>query len=203
MPENFEERIIGNSDCDKSIEGTKHPNFDYIHRTTTGDTDYPDDACPRYLQAKAKFDDVQVTNDVTASEVTASGITLTSRKSFDIPHPVKKGYRLRHVCLEGPEAGVYHRGRITNSNVIELPEYWRGLVDPETISVSLTQINTSQDLIVEGIEWGTRIKIKSGNGTSIDCYYLVYAERKDGERLIVEYEGENYPGDDSQYSLNR
>ena len=199
----FEERNIGNKNCDDPIVGTKHPNFDYIHRTTTGDEDYPEDACERYLQVKAKFDDVQVTNDVTASEVTASGITLTSRKSFDIPHPVKKGHRLRHVCLEGPEAGVYYRGRITNSNVIELPEYWRGLVDPETISVSLTQIKTSQDLIVEEIEWGTRVKIKSGNGTSIDCYYLVYAERKDGERLIVEYEGENYPGDDSQYSLNR
>jgi hypothetical protein len=193
----------GGKNCGDSVTGTPHPNFDYLSRTTTGDDVYPDDACPRYLQVKGKFDDLQVTNTVTASEVSAGGITLTSRKSFDIPHPVKKGYRLRHVCLEGPEAGVYHRGRITNSNVIELPEYWRGLVDPETISVSLTQINTSQDLIVEGIEWGTRIKIKSGNGTNIDCYYLVHAERKDGERLIVEYEGENYPGDDSQYSLNR
>ena len=66
---------------------------------------------------------------------------------------------MRHVCLEGPEAGVYYRGRITNSNVIELPEYWRSLVDPETISVSLTQINTSQDLIVGGIGGAPELKL--------------------------------------------
>ena len=71
---------------------------------------------------------------------------MTSRKPFDIPHPTKKGHRLRHVCLEGPESGVYYRGRLTGKNVIELPEYWRGLVDPETITVTLTQIKTSQDL---------------------------------------------------------
>jgi len=110
------------------------------------------------------------------------------------------------VCLEGPESGVYYRGRLTGKSVIELPEYWRGLVDAETITVTLTQIKTSQDLIVEGIEWGTRVKVRSGNGTDIDCFYLVHAERKDGEKLIVEYEGESsddYPGDNSIYSINK
>lgn len=140
---------------------------------------------------------------VTATEVTAGGVTLTSRKSFDIPHPSKSGWRLRHVCLEGPESGVYYRGRLTNSNLIELPDYWEGLIDPETITVSLTQIGCSQDLIVEKIEWGKQIRIRSGTGTNIDCYYLIHAERIDGEKLIVEYEGDQYPGDNSQYSLNR
>ena len=41
-------------------------------------------------------------------------------KQFDIPHPTKSGYRLIHTCLEGPEIGVYYRGRLVNSNVIEL-----------------------------------------------------------------------------------
>ena len=141
-----------------------------------------------------------------AIEVTASGAqsTANSKKAFDIPHPTKEGHRLRHVCLEGPEAGVYVRGRLTGKNVIELPEYWRGLVDPETITVTLTQIKTSQDLIVDAIEWGSRIKVRSGNGTGIDCFYHVQAERKDGEKLIPEYEGtsfEDYPGDNSQYIL--
>ena len=81
-----------------------------------------------------------------------------------------------------------------------------GLVDPETITVTLTQIKTSQDLIIDGIEWGTRVKVRSGNGTDIDCFYLVHAERKDGEKLIVEYEGkssDDYPGDNSIYSINK
>ena len=50
-------------------------------------------------------------------------------KSFDIEHPTKgKGWRLRYVCLEGPEAAVYYRGRLKESNVIELPYYWKDLV---------------------------------------------------------------------------
>ena len=98
---------------------------------------------------------------------------------------------------------LFRSGRLSNSNVIELPSYWKGLVDPESITVTLTQIGSSQDLIVEAIEWGQRVVIRSGNGTSIDCYFLVHAERIDGEKLIVEYEGTEYPGDNSQYSINR
>ena len=109
---------------------------------------------------------------VTASEVTAGGITLTSRKAFDIAHPLKEGWRLRHICLEGPESAVYYRGKLKDHNVIQLPDYWEGLVDPESITVTLTQIGYSQDLIVEKIEWGKNIKIKSGTGANINCYFL-------------------------------
>ena len=192
--------------------GIKSTRYDYIWKGDIDEDDYPDDACtPRY-HGNAQIDnlkvnnDVTVTGDVTADEVTAGGVTLTSRKSFDIPHPTKKGFRLRHICLEGPEAAVYIRGRLTNSDKIELPEYWSGLIDPETITVSLTQIGSSQDLIVEKIPWGKTIYIKSGNATAIDCYYYVQAERKDGEKLIVEYEGtsfDDYPGDNSQYTCNK
>ena len=86
-----------------------------------------------------------------------------------------------------------------------MPEYWDGLVDPESITVSLTQIGYSQDLIVEGIEWGKIVKVKSGNGTSIDCYYTIQASRVDGEPLIVEDEGETpaeYPGSKDQFSIS-
>ena len=210
----------GGPDCDDYESwGDKSQGYYYIFKGNAKREDYPDDACQPWIHGTAQIDglkinspgitgagDISITGDVTASEVTAGGITLTSRKAFDIPHPTKKGHRLRHICLEGPESGVYYRGRLTGKNVIELPEYWRGLVDPETITVTLTQIKTSQDLIIEGIEWGTRVKVKSGNGTNIDCFYLVHAERKDGEKLIVEYEGtsiDDYPGDNSQYTHNK
>ena len=149
---------------------------------------------------------MQASITANAAAAAAAQATASSKKAFDIPHPTKQGHRLRHICLEGPEAGVYVRGRLTGNNVIELPEYWRGLVDPETITVTLTQIKTSQDLIVDAIEWGSRIKVRSGNGTGIDCFYHVQAERKDGEKLIPEYEGatfEDYPGDNSQYTCNK
>ena len=210
----------GGKDCnDYASWGQKSENYYYIFKGNSKESDHPEEACTPWIHGTAQIDglkinspgitgtgDIVISGEVTASEVTAGGITLTSRKPFDIPHPTKKGHRLRHVCLEGPESGVYYRGRLTGKSVIELPEYWRGLVDAETITVTLTQIKTSQDLIVDGIEWGTRVKVRSGNGTDIDCFYLVHAERKDGEKLIVEYEGESsddYPGDNSIYSINK
>jgi hypothetical protein len=125
-----------------------------------------------------------------------------AKKKFDIPHPTKDGWRLRHVCIEGPTADVYVRGRLNNSNVIELPEYWRRLVHPETITVNLTPVGTHQELYVDKIEWGTRILIKNNCGSGINCYYTVYGERADTDKNIPEYEGtyNDYPGDNSQYT---
>ena len=128
---------------------------------------------------------------------------INNKKGFDIPHPNKPNHRLRHICVEGPESAIYVRGKLVNNNIIDLPDYWSGLVDPETITVNLTQIGHSQDLIVEKIEWGKRIVVKSGNGTSINCYYQVWVDRL-GEKLIPEYEGitpNDYPGDNSEYSI--
>ena len=140
-----------------------------------------------------------------AAAAAAANANASSKKGFDISHPTKDNTRLRYICVEGPTADVFIRGRLTDKNVIELPEYWRGLVDPETITVTLTQIKTSQDLIIDGIEWGTRIKVRSGNGTGIDCFYHVQAERKDVDKNIPEYEGlttADYPGDNGEYTLN-
>jgi hypothetical protein len=127
---------------------------------------------------------------------------LIAKKPFDIPHPTKEGWRLRHVCIEGPTADVYVRGKLNNSNVIELPEYWRKLVDPETITVNITPIGTHQELYVYKIEWGTRILIKNNCGSGVNCYYTVYGERADTDKNIPEYEGtyNDYPGDNGQYT---
>lgn len=204
MSNEFIPRSIGNKNCDGPVVGTPHPSFDYIHRSTTGDDDYPEDACERYLQVNGKFDALQVTGNVTASTFTGT-INVQSWKGFDIKHPNKPNHRLRHICLEGPEAGVYYRGRLTNANVIDIPDYWHGLIDPESITVSLTQIGYSQDLIIDKIEWGKKIYIRSGTGVNIDCYYVIQAARIDGESLIVEYEGStpaDYPGDSSQFSIS-
>jgi len=151
----------------------------------------------------------QVEGEIVAStEVTASGVTLTSRKPFDIPHPTKEGQRLRHVCLEGPESAVYVRGRVCNGkNIIDLPEYWDGLVDYETMTVQLTALHSHQNVIVKRISpIERRIYLQSQGGMPVDCFYHIMAERKDGEKLIVEYEGktsDDYPGDNSIYSINK
>jgi hypothetical protein len=134
---------------------------------------------------------------------TSSTINVQSWKGFDIQHPSEENYRLRYVCLEGPEGGVYIRGRVTNKTEIELPLYWKDLVDIQSITVSLTSIGAHQDVIIK--RWDEKkIYLQSKGGMPIDCFYHIFAERKDGEKLIVEYEGTtpaDYPGDSSQYSI--
>ena len=128
-----------------------------------------------------------------------------SKKSFDISHPTKENHRLRYVCLEGPSAEVYVRGKLRGSNKIELPEYWKGLVDPDSITVTLTPIGTFQELFYEEVEWCSTIKVMNAAGGPVNCSYTVFAERKDTPKNIPEYQGLtplDYPGDNDNYLVN-
>jgi len=121
-------------------------------------------------------------------------------KGFDMHHPTKSGWRLTHICIEGPEAAVYYRGKLEGSNIIELPDYWRGLVDAETITVQLTPVGSYQELYYELTDWGTKIKVLNNAGGTVNCSYVVFGERKDVDKIVVEYEGkiEDYPGNDQR-----
>ena len=126
---------------------------------------------------------VKVVGDIEATSDAYIGGTLTATsKSFDIEHPTKEGMRLRYGSLEGPENGVYVRGRMDGEQVIELPDYWLGLVHEDTITVSLTAIGPGS-VWVESIE-NNVITV----GGSEKFFYHVFAERKDIEKLVVEYE---------------
>ena len=97
---------------------------------------------------------------------------------------------------------VYHRGVLKDSEFIELPDYWKDLVDTKTITVHLTPIGTYQYLYYTVAK--NRIIVKNHSNLPTHCSYIVYGERKDGERLIPEYEGntpEDYPGKNDQYSI--
>ena len=151
--------------------------YEYIWYANASEDDYPKDACKPYYHKTAQIDNFKVNTLLECNNIQGV-INQQSWKGFDIKHPNKENHRLRHICLEGPEAGVYIRGRLTGNNTIKLPDYWSGLIDPESITVSLTQIGSSQDLIIESIDWGKIVKIKSGNGTSIDCYYTITCQKK-------------------------
>ncbi len=118
-----------------------------------------------------------------------------SPKPFDIKHPSKKEWRLRYACIEGPEVGVYYRGRLKNDTEIVLPNYWKDLVHVDSISVQLQPIGAHQDIIVK--RWDEeKIYLQAKPGFPINCFYHVYGERKDINPLIVEYKGdswEDYP----------
>jgi len=123
-------------------------------------------------------------NTTTSGNTTIIGSLSATTKSFDIDHPTKEGYRITYGCLEGPEHAVYHRGR-TNSEIIELPEYWSGLVDVNTTTVQLTPNGEYTPHWVEKIE-GNQIYIKSESG-KIDCFFLVHGERQDVPKILVVY----------------
>ena len=109
-------------------------------------------------------------------------------KSFLIEHPSKEGFNLRHGSLEGPEHGVYVRGKLDGSSTIELPDYWLDLVDENTITVQLTPIGSHQNLYVKDIIDNTVIVANSALLSSkIKCFYFVQAERKDIDKMVVEY----------------
>ena len=210
---------------DQETRGLPSVRYDYPTKALTGDIDYPTDwgACDPHLHMNMRLQGLKVMTDFQSigpaifdTTIKAGGKVTAPTfvgnvsgcfgvpagcKSFDIPHVTQRGKRIRHICVEGPEAGIYIRGRLTRSNVIQLPEYWDGLINPETITVTLTQIKTSQDLIVDDIRWGKEIIIKSGNASTIDCFYEVWAARwidvnDMDKQLHVVYEGEtpaDYP----------
>ena len=121
---------------------------------------------------------------ISNANVTISGHLSATTKSFVIDHPTKPGHKLHHGSLEGPEHAVYVRGKLNGTNEIIVPDYWEGLVDPETITVNLTPIG-KQQVWIESID-GLDIKVGSDSDV-INCFYTVWAERKDIASLEVEY----------------
>ena len=130
--------------------------------------------------------DSNFTWDGGAQTLQITGILNADEKNFDIPHPTKEGWRLRYSVLEGPERGVYVRGKISGSNTIELPDYWSGLVYEDSISVQLTPVGSpcthyidtvTTALITVGCECG-----------EVNAHYIVHAERKAEEPVLVEYQ---------------
>jgi len=198
-------------DCtDRAAYGSGSTLDSYIVKTVLPPEDeYPNDICPPKYHSRAKIDTLNVTNlgdgiigataaintpsaAITCTSVTASGnITAASfsanSKAFDIPHPTKEEGRLIHGCLEGPEYGVYFRGRVKNREEISYPSYWKGLVDWTTITVNLTPIGAHQNVIIKRLD-EDKIYLQSKGGMPIDCFYHIYATRKDIPRLEVEPE---------------
>lgn len=136
----------------------------------------------------------------------SGGHVLSNKKNlpFDMPHPNKEGWRLRHVCIEGPEIAVYCRGKVSSDGIINLPSFWDGLVNPEDMTISLTPIGCWQELFVKEVISGKQIVVVNNTGGLINADYYIIARRLDDD-LIVEYEGkshEDYPGGNEGYSFN-
>ena len=122
-----------------------------------------------------------------AYKLEVNGTFAALSKSFVITHPTKKDMKLQHGVVEGPEHSVYIRGK-TTLDKIKLPDYWKGLVHEDSITVHLTPIATNQILVVKSVSLEeVTIQNKNKTAKSINCYYHIQGERKDISRLEVEY----------------
>ena len=105
----------------------------------------------------------------------------TGSKTFIIDHPTNESKHLVHVCLEGPEAGVYYRGKgeiINNEYVeIELPHYVDSLAHDFTVQI--TPIYSCKIIVLNASE------VENGKfivyGENAKFYWLVQGKRYDIE----------------------
>ena len=134
------------------------------------------------LHVDATNDRVGIGTTTPGYKLEVNGSFAATTKSFVIDHPTKPGKRLRYGSLEGPENGVYVRGR-SNSNIIWLPDYWKELVDADTITVNITPIGRAQNLWVAATDAD---KVTIYGSDTPEYYYTVYGERKDVPKLVVE-----------------
>ena len=118
-------------------------------------------------------------------ELEVNGEISATNKSFVINHPTKPGMKLRYGSLEGPENGVYVRG-ISTSNIIDLPDYWLGLIDYNTVTVHLTPIGKNNSHYFVKCE-DNKVYIGTSLFKKINCFYSIWAERRDIPKLTVEY----------------
>ena len=218
-----ETEIRGSGYVEGPLQIGKDTDYDSVEATLMVGAEYNSDSDTHPDKALKAKGDVEIIGDTkqegsttTSGNVTTNAhfigdITKTSGtppgcKLFDIKHPTKEGHRLAHACIEGPEVAVYTRGRVCNGkNVIDLPDYWDGLVDYETLTVQLTALGAHQNVIVKRISpIERRIYLQSQGGMPVDCFYHIMAQRKDVPNLVVEYEGKtpaDYPGDNTGYSI--
>jgi hypothetical protein len=116
-----------------------------------------------------------------ANAIFCHGNIAADTKTFNIEHPTKKGMRLVHGCLEGPEFGMYQRGTVKSILQIEeipLPEYWKAMIGDYT--VALTPHGNYNVWLEEKNK--TMFKIKS-NADAIDgpwsCEWVAIGRRTD------------------------
>jgi hypothetical protein len=115
--------------------------------------------------------------------VTVNGnFTVTGgTKNFAVVDPEDAHQAIYYAALEGPEAGTYFRGTARTSRgeaVIELPDYFARLTEPERLTVQLTPLGTWGQLYVAD-KTPSRLVVRVPPGsTDVEFDYLVQGVRK-------------------------
>jgi len=120
---------------------------------------------------------------IVSGNVFVDGTLDAATKNFRIQHPTMEGYYLIHSSLEGPERGIYYRGKLKTNNVIHLPDYWEDLTDETDISVQLTPIGNACQHFVKSVS-KKEIEVGCDCGKP-HCYYIIHAQRFNEGRLDI------------------
>ena len=179
--------LSGQSGGTSGTSGTSGAGFDISGSTSSG----------LLSLVRSGSDAVRVNQDltfVTSSGTTSSLLTVVgdifvqgtlsaATKNFKINHPTMPGYYLVHSSLEGPEKGIYYRGKLKTNHIIHLPDYWTDLTDDVDITVQLTPIGNACQHFVKSV---TKSEIEVGCECGIPhCYYIVHAQRYDQGKLNI------------------
>jgi hypothetical protein len=104
-----------------------------------------------------------------------------ANKTFIINHPLDNNKYLVHACLEGPESGVYYRGKgeITNNynTTIMLPDYVEKLAKDFTIQITHIYDGNTKTYSASEIT----NNIFSVYGENGKFYWMVHGKRGDIE----------------------
>ena len=120
---------------------------------------------------------------IVSGNVFVDGTLDAATKNFRIDHPNMEGYYLIHSSLEGPERGIYYRGKLKTNNIIHLPDYWEELTDEVDISVQLTPIGNACQHFVKSVS-KKEIEVGCDCGKP-HCYFIVHAQRFNEGRLDI------------------
>ena len=120
---------------------------------------------------------------IVSGNVFVDGTLDAATKNFRIQHPTMEGYYLIHSSLEGPERGIYYRGKLKTNNIIHLPDYWDELTDDTDITVQLTPIGNACQHFVKSVS-KKEIEVGCDCGKP-HCYYIVHAQRFNEGRLDI------------------
>lgn len=139
--------------------------------------------------------------------------------TFDIPHPTRKGYRLRHSFVEGPRVDLIYRGHVTliqGTATINMDTDAVSDGGQAMTSGTFEALTRDADIFVQNLTgWeplkasiqGATLTIVCKDTTSMDTVsWMVVAERKDEHlynedtvmtdsngRMILEYEFDQTP----------
>jgi len=110
-----------------------------------------------------------------------SEITYNTVKTFVIDHPIDNNKYLVHACLEGPEAGIYYRGKgtiINNNNIsIQLPDYLKYI--GKNYSINITRIFSGIKVNEQYETSEINDNIFTVYGPNGSFYWIVYGEREE------------------------